>query len=311
MITAVDLTKRYGDVTAVDALTFTVEPGRITGFLGPNGAGKSTTMRLILGLDEPSGGHVTVDGKRYRELPDPLRTVGALVDPAAVDPKRSAADHLRWLARSNGIALSRVEEVLGAVGLTDVASRRVEGFSLGMRQRLGLAAALIGDPETLLFDEPINGLDPEGISWFRTFVRSLADEGRTIFLSSHLMTEMAHTADHLIVIGRGHVIADASMAELLETHGRTRIRVRASDRQPSLVTALAAQGAGLSTDPDGALLVEGLDAGAVGAAAADQRVPLLELVTETPSLEDAFFELTNDTTAYKGDLASISTGAQE
>src|SRR5437660_372867 len=214
MIEAVGLTKRYGRTVAVDDLSFTVQSGRVTGFLGPNGAGKSTTMRMILGLDAPSGGEVRIDGKLYRDLHQPLRMVGALLDAKWVHPNRSARAHLRWLAKSNNLPAKRVDEVLEIVGLTGVAGRRAGGFSLGMRQRLGIAAALLGDPQILMFDEPVNGLDPEGIIWIRTLMRSLAAEGRTVLVSSHLISEMALTADHLIVIGQGRLIADTSIAEM-------------------------------------------------------------------------------------------------
>ena len=220
MIEAKHLTKRYGKTVAVDEVSFTVQPGRVTGFLGPNGAGKSTTMRMILGLDTPSSGSVLVDGKPYRELTDPLRSVGALLDAKAIVGGRSAANHLTWLADSNGIARRRVSEVLDIVGLSDVAGKRVGTFSLGMNQRLGIAAALLGDPETVMFDEPINGLDPDGILWIRNLMKSLAAEGRTVFLSSHLMSEMAQTADHLLVIGRGRIIADASTEEFINRQRR-------------------------------------------------------------------------------------------
>lgn len=218
MINVSGLTKRYGDHTAVDALSFDASAGRVTGFVGPNGAGKSTTMRLVVGLDAPTAGSVTVNGRAFRDIAAPLRVVGALLDPSAVDPRRTAANHLRWMADSNRIDRRRVDEVLGLVGLDDVAGRRVGSFSLGMSQRLGIAAALLGDPETLLLDEPINGLDPEGIIWVRTLLRELAREGRTVFVSSHLMTEMANTADHLIVIGRGRLVADASTDEVIRAH---------------------------------------------------------------------------------------------
>ena len=218
MIEAKHLTKRYGKTVAVDEVSFTVKPGQVTGFLGPNGAGKSTTMRMILGLDAPTSGEVRVDGKPYHQLADPLRSVGALLDAKAIVGGRSAANHLMWLADSNGIARRRVSEVLDIVGLSDVAGRKVGTFSLGMNQRLGIAAALLGDPETVMFDEPINGLDPEGILWIRNFMKALAAEGRTVFLSSHLMSEMAQTADHLIVIGRGRIIADAGTDEFINRH---------------------------------------------------------------------------------------------
>jgi ABC-2 type transport system ATP-binding protein len=227
MIEARHLTKRYGHTVAVDGASFVVRPGRVTGFLGPNGAGKSTTMRMILGLDAPSSGSVLIDGQPYRELTDPLRSVGALLDAKAIVGGRSAASHLTWLADSNGITRRRVSEVLDIAGLSDIAGQRVGTFSLGMHQRLGIAAALLGDPETVLFDEPINGLDPDGISWIRNLMKSLAAQGRTVFLSSHLMSEMAQTADHLLVIGRGRIIADASTEEFVNRNATPSVRVRA------------------------------------------------------------------------------------
>ena len=242
MIEAKHLTKRYGKTVAVDDVSFVVQPGRVTGFLGPNGAGKSTTMRMILGLDTPSSGEVLVNGKPYRELADPLRSVGALLDAKAIVGGRSAANHLRWLADSNGIDRRRVSEVLDIVGLSDVAGKRVGTFSLGMSQRLGIAAALLGDPQTVMFDEPINGLDPDGILWIRNLMKSLASEGRTVFLSSHLMSEMAQTADHLLVIGRGRIIADASTEEFINRHTAPSVRVRALE-QTDLADALTQRGA--------------------------------------------------------------------
>ena len=242
MIEAQHLTKRYGTTVAVDEASFAVRPGRVTGFLGPNGAGKSTTMRMILGLDTPSSGSVLVNGKPYRELTDPLRSVGALLDAKAIVGGRSAASHLAWLADSNGIARRRVTEVLELVGLSDVAGKRVGTFSLGMNQRLGIAAALLGDPETVMFDEPINGLDPDGILWIRNLMKSLAAQGRTVFLSSHLMSEMAQTADHLLVIARGRIIADASTDEFVSRNSTPSVRVRAL--QPAdLAAALTRRGA--------------------------------------------------------------------
>jgi ABC-2 type transport system ATP-binding protein len=309
MIQADHLTKRYGKTVAVDEITFTVHPGRVTGFLGPNGAGKSTTMRMILGLDTPTSGEVRVDGKPYRQLPSPLRSVGALLDAKAVDPGRTAADHVRWLADSNGIDRRRVAEVLDYVGLTDVARKRLGTFSLGMNQRLGIAAALLGDPQTLLFDEPINGLDPDGIFWLRNFMRSLASEGRTVFVSSHLMSEMAQTADHLLVIGRGRIIADAGMDELIRRHATAGIRVRAL-QQSDLAASLIRRGARVRTTNDAALLVSDLDAVAIADTAIDEGITIVELTPQTTSLEEAFFELTRDETDYRAaDLTGCSQGA--
>ena len=309
MIEARHLTKRYGTTVAVDEASFAVQPGRVTGFLGPNGAGKSTTMRMILGLDTPSSGSVLVNGKPYRELTDPLRSVGALLDAKAIVGGRSAASHLAWLADSNGIARRRVSEVLGLVGLGDVAGKRVGTFSLGMNQRLGIAAALLGDPETVMFDEPINGLDPDGILWIRNLMKSLAAEGRTVFLSSHLMSEMAQTADHLLVIARGRIIADASTDEFVNRNSNPSVRVRAL--QPAdLAAALTRRGAAVERCPDGAMIVTGLDSAAIGGAASAHDITLLELVVHGASLEEAFFELTRDETDYHaGQLAGASQGA--
>jgi ABC-2 type transport system ATP-binding protein len=308
MIHATQLTKHYGDKVAVDGLSFAVHPGVVTGFLGPNGAGKSTTMRLILGLDAPTSGRVTVNGRPYAELASPLRAVGALLDPKALDPRRSAVNHLRWLARSNGIAHGRVDEVLGLVGLSDVADKRVGGFSLGMSQRLGLAAALLGDPETLLFDEPVNGLDPEGTLWLRQLLRSLADQGRTVFLSSHLMSEMAQTADHVIVIGRGQLIADSSMADMLHTHAQARVRVRAASRQTELAAAIRDHGGQIRDDPDGSLLVSGVAPSSIGEISVRVGIALEQLTPDGGSLEEAFIELTQHDTDFRSSLVS-PTGA--
>ena len=245
MIEAKHLTKRYGKTVAVDDVSFVVRPGRVTGFLGPNGAGKSTTMRMVLGLDAPSSGSVLIDGKPYAELADPLRSVGALLDAKAIVGGRSAANHLKWLADSNGVPRRRVGEVLGIVGLSDVAAKRVGTFSLGMNQRLGIAAALLGDPHTVMFDEPINGLDPDGILWIRNLMKSLAAEGRTVFLSSHLMSEMAQTADHLLVIGRGRIMADASTDDFVNGHSAATVRAGLEPRE--LADALSPRGASPSS----------------------------------------------------------------
>jgi ABC-2 type transport system ATP-binding protein len=309
MIEANQLTKRYGKTVAVDEVSFSVKPGQVTGFLGPNGAGKSTTMRMILGLDAPSSGEVRVDGKPYKQLADPLRSVGALLDAKAIVGGRSAANHLTWLADSNGIARGRVVEVLDIVGLSDVAGRRVGAFSLGMSQRLGIAAALLGDPETLIFDEPINGLDPEGILWIRNLMKSLASEGRTVFLSSHLMSEMAQTADHLIVIGRGRIIADAGTEEFISRHTAASVRVRAVE-QTDLAEALTLRGAFVERGPDGALEVTGLDSAAIGGAARANDITLIELAPLGSSLEEAYFDLTKDETEYHaGQLVDATKGA--
>ncbi len=305
MIEAQHLTKRYGNTVAVDEVSFVVEPGRVTGFLGPNGAGKSTTMRMILGLDAPNSGSVLVNGTAYRELNDPLRSVGALLDAKAIVGGRSAANHLTWLADSNGIDRRRVGEALDLVGLGDVAGQRVGTFSLGMSQRLGIAAALLGDPHTLIFDEPINGLDPDGIVWIRNLMKSLAAEGRTVFLSSHLMSEMAQTADHLLVIAQGRIIADASTEEFINENAAASVRVRALE-QTDLADALTQRGGAVERSPDGALLVTGLDCLAIGGVASAHDITLFELVAARASLEQAFFELTRDATDYHaGELASV------
>ncbi len=309
MIEANHLSKRYGHTVAVDEVSFVVQPGRVTGFLGPNGAGKSTTMRMILGLDAPSAGSVLIDGKPYSQLTDPLRSVGALLDAKAIVGGRSAANHLTWLAASNGIARRRVSEVLDLVGLSDVAGKRVGTFSLGMSQRLGIAAALLGDPQTMMFDEPINGLDPDGILWIRNLMKSLASEGRTVFLSSHLMSEMAQTADHLLVIGRGRIIADASTEEFINGNAAPTVRVRALE-QTDLADALTQRGALVESSPDGAMVVTGLDSTAIGGVAATHGITLVELAANGASLEEAFFELTrNETDYHGGQLAGATQGA--
>jgi ABC-2 type transport system ATP-binding protein len=293
MIKVTNLGKRYGDVVAVHDISFDVAPGRVTGFLGPNGAGKSTTMRMILGLDQPTSGSALVAGVPYSKLRSPLRTIGSLLDASAVDGGRTAADHLRWLAVSNDIELSRVSAMLSMVGLGDAADRRVATFSLGMRQRLGIAAAMLGDPRIVMFDEPINGLDPDGIIWLRATMRRLADEGRAVFVSSHLMSEMAQTADHLIVIGKGRIVADASIHDVIAEHGLHHVRVKAS-RQDDLVVHLVRHGATIVPADEGAIAVRGLEAAAIGAIAAAEQIPLVELTPRQPTLEEAFFELTHD-----------------
>ena len=309
MIEAHRLSKRYGGSRAVDDVSFTIRPGVVTGFLGPNGAGKSTTMRMILGLDAPSSGSVLIDGKPYRELADPVTSVGALLDAKAIVGGRSAANHLTWLADSNGIDRSRVSEVLELVGLGDVAGKRVETFSLGMSQRLGIGAALLGDPRTLIFDEPINGLDPDGILWIRNLMKSLAAEGRTVFLSSHLMSEMAQTADHLLVIAQGRILADASTEQFINQNAAASVHVRAVE-QAELADALVRSGAAVERSPDGALLVTGLDCLAIGAVAGAHHITVFELAANRASLEQAFFELTKDATDYRaGELASVAQGA--
>lgn len=306
MIEARGLTKRYRDTLAVDDLSFEVRPGRVTGFLGPNGAGKSTTMRMVLGLDDPTSGSVTIDGKRYIQHERPLRQIGALLDAKAVHPGRSAYHHLLSLAQTNSIPSRRVPEVLELVGLEQVARQRAGKFSLGMGQRLGIAAALLGDPAVLLFDEPVNGLDPEGIRWIRELLRSLAAEGRTVFVSSHLMTEMALMADHLIVIGRGRLIADASVDELLGRSSLNTVRVR-SPQAEQLTWTLAANGAQVDRAPDGTLTVSGLDPTRIGDLAATDRITLHELSVKQASLEDAFMELTDDSVEFRANLLNNPT----
>jgi ABC-2 type transport system ATP-binding protein len=308
VIAARDLTKTYGTRTAVDGITFTVEPGRVTGFLGPNGAGKSTTMRMILGLDRPSAGSVTVNGRRYADSPAPLREVGALLEARALHPGRSARDHLRWLAVSNAIPAARVDAVLGLVGLEAVAGQRVGKFSLGMGQRLGIAVALLGDPPVVVLDEPVNGLDPEGIRWVRTLARQLADDGRTVFVSSHLMSEMALTADHLVVIGRGTVLADCSTTEFIADHASSYVRVR-SPQRGEVADLLRRSGLDVAAQDD-ELRVQGLDAAAVGELIGRSGLYLHELALVRSSLEDAFMTLTADSVEYSAhDLAATPAGS--
>ena len=306
MIEAHGLTKRYGDKTAVDGLTFTVRPGVVTGFLGPNGAGKSTTMRLILGLDAPTSGSVTVNGKPYRQHAAPLREVGALLDARSVHPGRSAYHHLLALAQTCGIRRSRVDEVIDAVGLGEVARRRAGGFSLGMGQRLGIAAALLGDPATVILDEPVNGLDTEGIRWIRSLLRGLAAEGRTVFVSSHLMSEMALTAQHLIVIGRGRLIADTGMEEFVARAAPGVVRVRSTD-PTGLAALLRSREVAVSEAGDGALAVSGLSTDQVGRLAGGAGITLLELTAQQASLEEAFIDLTRDAVEFR---APMTGGAQ-
>lgn len=289
------VSKQYKDSLAIDDLDFEVNPGVVTGFLGPNGSGKSTTMRIIMGIDHPTKGRATINGQLYRDLKAPLREVGALLDAKAVNPNRSARNHLRALAQSNNIASSRVEEVLEFVGIAAVAHKRVGGYSLGMSQRLGIAAALLGDPPILLFDEPVNGLDPEGIRWIRDFFRSLAKEGRTVFVSSHLMSEMAVSADEIIVIGRGHFITSGTVDQLTKTSQGT-VRVRSA--QPEQLRAALTGATSLEELNDGALVVSGLSVEAVGDAAFAAGIALHELTPQRASLEEVFMDLTADTLEY-------------
>jgi ABC-2 type transport system ATP-binding protein len=293
------VSKRYGDTVAVAELSFSAQAGRVTAFVGPNGAGKSTTMRMIIGLDRPDSGELLVNGRRYAELANPLREVGALLDATAVHPGRRARDHLRWLAASNELPGTRVDEVLELVGLSSVAKKRVGGFSLGMSQRLGIAGALLGDPPVLMFDEPINGLDPEGIRWIRSLMRSLAAEGRTVFVSSHLMSELEGTADEVIVIGRGRLLAATRVDDLIA--GKSDGRVLLRTPQPGdVMTLLARAGGTVTSTGDGALTVIGLDAPRIADLTAEHGLRLYELTPQRTSLEEAFMELTRDEVDFRG-----------
>ncbi|MEU5144260.1 ABC transporter ATP-binding protein [Streptomyces sp. BBFR25] len=297
MIELEGLTKRYGEKVAVNNLSFTVRPGIITGFLGPNGAGKSTTMRMVLGLDRPTAGDVRIDGKHYDQLKDPLTYIGALLEAKAWHGGRSAYNHLLCLAQSNGIPASRVREVLDTVGLSAVAKKKTKGFSLGMGQRLGIAGALLGDPRILMFDEPVNGLDPEGIHWIRNLMKTLASQGRTVFVSSHLMSEMALTADHLVVIGQGRLLADTSMAEFIAENSRSYVRIRTPQRE-QLLDALHGAGVAVVEAGEGVLEVDGDKSEAVGELAARQQIVLHELSPQRASLEEAFMQLTAESVEY-------------
>ena len=302
MIEAVNLTKRYGHKTAVDNISFTVEPGTVTGFLGPNGAGKSTTMRMIMGLDKPTSGKVTINGRPYRQLSAPLCEVGALLDAKGLHGSRNARNHLRQLAASNGIPAKRVDEVLDITGLTSVAKKRVKGFSLGMGQRLGIAAALLGDPGVLMFDEPVNGLDPEGVKWVRETCRRLAGEGRTVFISSHLMSEMAQTADQLLVIGRGRILSAGPVDDVIASATTDRVRV-ASPQATQLAELMASRN--LAARPVAPSVLETTDttAAAIGELAAQSGIVLHELTTIHASLEEAYLTLTSDSVEYRTDPA--------
>ncbi|MFD9542735.1 ATP-binding cassette domain-containing protein [Streptomyces sp. NPDC060022] len=301
MIRAYELSKRYGDTTVVQDLDFTVRPGTVTGFLGPNGAGKSTTMRMLLGLDAPTRGRSTVGGRAYATHSAPLTEVGALLEARSVHPGRTAFNHLMALAHTHGIPRSRVEHVLDLAGLTAVAHKRVKGFSLGMGQRLGIAAALLGDPATLILDEPVNGLDPEGVLWIRNLLKSLAVQGRTVFVSSHLMSEMALTADHLVIIGRGRLLADTTVADFVATAGGASVKV-VTPQAPALRALLGGPGIDI-TRPTGAepgqLEVRGTDAAHIGRLAAAHAIPLYELTPRTASLEQAFMDLTQESVEYR------------
>ena len=302
MIEAHGLTKKYGSKLAVDDLSFVVRPGVVTGFLGPNGAGKSTTMRMILGLDRPTAGTVTVNGKAYAAHTAPMHEVGALLEARAVHTGRSARNHLVALAQTSGVPVSRVDELIDVVGLHDVARKRVKSFSLGMGQRLGIATALLGDPSTLVLDEPVNGLDPEGIRWIRELLKERAAGGRTILVSSHLMSEMAQTADHLLVVGKGRLIADVGVREFISSAGRNLVRVRTTDPQ-RLSSLLTTPEVTVTATADGALSVAGLTTDEIGTAAGQAGVTLLELAAQAASLEEAFMELTRDSLEFTGTSA--------
>ena len=301
MIEVQNLTKRYGETLAVDGLSFHVEPGRVTGFLGPNGAGKSTTMRAMVGLDRPTSGQVLIDGQRYEQLTQPLRKVGVLLEAKALHGGRTAYGHLLGLARSNRIPDSRVTEVLETVGLTSAAKKRAGGFSLGMGQRLGVAAALLGDPQVLLFDEPVNGLDPEGILWIRELMKRLAGEGRTVFVSSHLMSEMALTAEHLIVIGQGRLLADTSVEDFIDRNSRSYIHIRTPEPE-KMRDLLAAEGIRVDDGPDGVIEAVGTTLETVGSLASKNQVTVYEISPRTASLEEAFMQLTADSVDFRADL---------
>jgi ABC-2 type transport system ATP-binding protein len=300
------LTKRYGRTVAVDDLSFQVETGRVTGFVGPNGAGKSTTMRALLGLDAPNAGEALVGGRRYRGLRAPLREVGALLDAGATHPSRRARSHLLWLARSNRLPKRRVDEVLALVGLSDAARRRAGGFSLGMAQRLGIAAAMLGDPPVLVFDEPVNGLDPDGIRWIRAFLRSLAEEGRAVLVSSHLMSELEGVADELVVIGRGRLISQTSVSELLSTRSDGRVHVRTS-QVTEVMAALAGAGGTVTSTGSDALVVTGLEPDRIAELVSEYGLRLHELYRERGSLEDAFIELTRDAVEYVAERPAVES----
>jgi len=307
MIEARGLTKRYGPKTAVDGISFTVRPGTVTGFLGPNGAGKSTTMRMIMGLDRPTAGTVTVNGRPYAQHRSPLTEVGALLDAKAVHTGRSAYNHLRAMAATHGIPTKRVDEVIEMTGLQSVAKKRVGGFSLGMGQRLGIASALLGDPKTLILDEPVNGLDPEGVLWVRNLAKYLASEGRTVFLSSHLMSEVALTADHIVVIGRGRIIADAPVGDIVNGTQQRTVRVR-TPHATQLAELLTRDGSTVTSDEPSLLVVTGADAPGIGELAAAQGFVLHELTPVTSTLEDAYMALTADAVEYQTEAAQVHVG---
>ena len=296
------LRKRFGGTTALDGMTFTVGAGQVTGFVGPNGAGKSTTMRVVLGLDAADAGHALVGGRPYRELRTPLRHVGSLLDASALQPSRSGRNHLLWLAHSQGLPAARVDEVIAATGLGPAAKRKAGGYSLGMRQRLGIAAALLGDPPVLMLDEPFNGMDPEGIVWMRTFLREKAGEGRAVLVSSHLMSELEDTADHLVVVGRGKVIADTGVAELIAAASGDRVTLRTSDRTQAMTVLGHAGGTVAATAAD-VVTVGGLTAAAVVALLTDNAVPFTEIAAHRASLEEAYMELTREAVEFRAGQA--------
>jgi ABC-2 type transport system ATP-binding protein len=302
------LRKRFGSAVALDGMSFTVQPGQVTGFVGPNGAGKSTTMRVILGLDAPESGHARVGGRPYQSLPHPMRYLGSLLDAGALQPSRSARGHLLWLAYSQGLTARRVDEVLAQAGLTDVARRRAGGFSLGMRQRLGLAAAMLGDPQILMLDEPFNGLDPEGIVWMKGFLRSLARQGRAVLVSSHLMGELEDTADHLVVVGRGKVVADTSVAALLAAAAGGRVTLRTS-AVPEALTVLDLAGATVAANGNGTLTVSGLPAEHVITVLSQGGVPFSEVSAHRVTLEQAYLDLTRDAVEFRAEPAREVTSS--
>lgn len=297
MITAENLQKRYGSKTAVDGISFQLRPGKVTGFLGPNGSGKSTTMRMAVGLDKPTAGSITIDGKQFAQHTAPMRTVGAVLDAGATHPGRTGKSHLKVLAATHGISASRVQHVIELTGLGEVAGKRIKGYSLGMNQRLGIAAALLGDPAVLMFDEPVNGLDPEGVRWVRSLAREMAAEGRTVFVSSHLMSEMSQTADHLIVLGRGRIIADAPIQELLNS-GEQRVLVR-TEQTADLANALTARDVSINHIDAETLQVTGLDPRSIGRRALEAQVVLHELTPQLTTLEDEYMKLTGDHVEYR------------
>ncbi len=310
MIEVENLSKKYGDKVAVDGLTFTVQPGIVTGFLGPNGAGKSTTMRMIAGLDEPTTGRVRVNGRDYRTVSAPMAELGILLEAKAVHTGRSARNHLLALAQTNGISRSRVDEVIDMVGLREVAARRVGGFSLGMGQRLGVASALLGDPRVVVLDEPVNGLDPEGVLWVRNTLKSLAAEGRTVFVSSHLMSEMALTAQRLVVVGRGRLIADTTVEEFISRAGGNTVTVR-TPRAGELRELLLAPDVTIRSDQHDVLHIAGLSAEHIGTVAWRAHLPVFELTAQRASLEEAFMELTHDSVDYRSTHAGVAARDDE